>query len=178
MYTDTGNLLTASVFYYDPYEQFPVGGTGTLYISNGQDYIEVNGPTAGASGACTFPATGCTGRSEVVPFNVQNAGPTAGEILSTYYISFDGANYFYNGQNLDSGASFNVTNNPTYATGSNFQYQFTVPAPYTGSAEVKYYKNAVLQLTDNVNTPASYNGPNLGPVGADTWNVDVTSEFS
>jgi hypothetical protein len=178
MYTDTGVITTASVFYYDPYEQFPVGGTGTVFVSNGETVVTVNGPTASATGACVFPATGCTGRTEVVPFNVQNAGPTAGEIISTYYISFDGTDYYYNGQDTDAGSSFNVTHNPTYATGSNFQYQFTVPAPYTGSAEVKYYKNATLYLTEITSTPASYNGPNLGPVGADSWNVDVTIQVN
>ena len=176
--TDTGNLLTASVFYYDPYEQFPVGSTGTVFVSNGETVITVNGPTAGASGACSFPATGCTGRTELVPFNIQNAGATAGEITSTYYISFDGTDYYYNGQDTDAGPSFNVIHNPTYATGSNFQYQFTVPAPYTGSAEVKYYKNAALYLTEVTSTPASYISPNLGPVGADSWNVDVTIQIN
>jgi hypothetical protein len=178
MYTNTGVLQTATDFYYDPYEQYPVGGTGSVYVSNGQYYVDVTGPTAGATGNCVFPATGCTGRNETIVFNVQNAGATAGEITSTYYISFNGVDYFYNGQNFDSGSSFNVNHYPTYATGSNFQYQFTVPAPYTGSAEVKYFKNAVLYLTDNVITPASYNGPNLGPVGADTWNVDVTIQIN
>ena len=176
--TDTGNIATATVFYYDPYEQFPVGGTGTVFVSNGETVVTVNGPTASATGACIFPATGCTGRGEVVAFNIQNAGPTAGEMVSTYYISFDDNNYYYNGQDTDSGPSYNNTHNPTYATGSYFRYEFTVPAPYTGGTEVKYFKNAVLYLTDTVATPASYISPNLGPVGLDTWNVDVTSGFA
>jgi hypothetical protein len=178
MYTDTGNIDTATAFYFDPYEQFPIGGTGSIYVSNGQEYALVNGATSAATGACVFPATGCTGRNEVVSFNIQNAGPTAGEMNSTYYISFDNTNYFYNGSSYDAGPSYNNTYTPTYATGSYFQYQFTVPTPYAGTTEVKYYKNAVLYLTDTITTPASYNGPNLGPVGPDTWNVDVTSEFA
>ena len=172
--TNNAILTSSTLFYFDPYEQFPIGGTGTVYASDGYEYVEVQGATGIASGLCA--PTGCTGRSEVVPFNINTGGTGGtGSIGSTYYISFDNENFYYNGSNTDSGVYFDNTYYPTYATGSYFQYQFTGGSG--GSTEVNFYKNAVLYLTDTVVLPASYISPNLGPVGSDSWNVEVIASF-
>jgi hypothetical protein len=174
IYTNTGVLTTATAFYYDPYEQFPVGGTGTVYVSNGQYYVDVNGATAGATGICSFPATGCTGRNEVLTVTVENTSATPTEISSFYYISFDQTNEFYNGFDFDSGPSFTNVHTPTYATGSYFKYQFTVPAPYTGTAHVEIYENASQIVDEFPTTPSSYTTDLLGPIGANTYSINVT----
>ncbi len=175
VYSDTDYVYTGSTFYYDPNELYPVGATGTAYLSDGYVYAEVLGGTAGASGSCPSNATmwtECPDRTIQLRSQLVNNEGVSTELLINYEISFDGVNWLSNGRSTSTGTLFSDLYYPKFAAGTYVRFQVIVPPIYGGTVEYEIIKNGETVLGPTTDTPTFYT-LGSGPISeGDLWEAN------
>lgn len=160
-------------YYYDPYKLQPVGGTGSIYISDGKQWKYTTAGTPGTTGACPDPqgAGVCPGKTALVDTNMENPSPTNIELVLTYETSPDGINWYYNGYDQAVGNTFNNAYTPYWDPSHSWRMEMEVPIP-SGTIDYNIYKNAVLIHSASGITSFPFYTPEYGPIGTDVYAID------
>ena len=172
MFTNT-SFPSASVFYYNSIGNLPVpsaGGTG--FVSDGQYFKYLVGPTAGASGACNYTTNPCSNRTNNVTFTMRNYSSTLTSASFQYRISFDGVTTNYYDALTVTNLAINGTNTKTLGFASDSYPRVTVTSSQSRSLTIKVYKNGSLIYSSlTYNAPGTFYTPFIGPVASDTYQV-------
>ena len=163
----------ATGYYFDPIKNQPVGGTGSMYISDGKQWKYTTAAVPGVTGACPDPQGSgvCPDRTALVDTNMENPSPTNIELVLTYETSPDGSNWYYNGQDTAVGNTFNNAYTPYWNPSSYWRMEMDVPVP-SGTIDYNIYKNAVLIHSATGITSFPFYTPEYGPIGTDNYSID------
>ena len=173
VYYDGPTWKGATGYYFDPFKLQPVGGTGSMYLSDGETWKNVTAGSPGATGACPDPQSGaCPGKSKVIATNMENASPTNTEMVLTYETSPDGINWYYNGQQIASGNSFNNGYTPVWDPTHFWRMKMFVDPLYGGTVSYSLYKNGNLIHIDGGTSTFPFYTLEYGPIGTDNYDID------
>ncbi len=173
VYFDNTTFFSSTNFYADPFQTVPLGGTGSIVVSDGLRTVDVTGATAGASGGCPSSATvyvNCGDRTNDVETTLTNSSGVISELVVFNEISYDGVNWLNNGSQTSSGSTFSDVSNPLFSPSSWWRTQVIVPAIYGGSVAYAVYKNGDLIHLDG-GTSAPYYTLEYGPIGEDVYTI-------
>lgn len=172
MYQNQSTFLASNLFYYNAIGNQPVpsaGGTG--FVSDGQYFKGITGPTAGAAvGTCNYVTNPCSNRNRNVQFISRNFATQqpSGTFTFNYRISFDGViTNFYRQETqspfFQSNRTFGYASDSYAVWSVNFPYNFY-------SIIMRVFKNGTqIYASTRTNTPATFTSPFVGPIGTDSY---------
>ena len=174
IYTNDDQFPNGDVFYFDPYEISPVGTPVQNFLSDGQYWAAVTGGNKTNSNFCSDPQTNCSTRTVPITFYLGTSavpGGASSTFTVTWEISWDGINWFFNGDE-----TYTIANNTQTAV--NWKYdpfsyiRAVISCSQTGrqiNTMAKSVYNGVTTTYFNnpfVDTPATVTTPGFGPVNS------------
>jgi len=171
-YDDTP-FTDADVFYFDSSGELPVGPTSSVYISDGENWVEVTGGTAVSTGDCS--GITCDNRTLDLSVTLVHESGTSVDLTATGYLSFDLSNFYFAAQNTSSGGPFTDSYTDNYAPGNQFYYTAEVTDLGTLTASVLENGDIVYTETLSLGIGEIYTTPTF-TINSNPWEVIFTWE--
>lgn len=165
----------STMFSYDPFYDFPVGGTSGIptYMSDGKKVTYITNGDKIWTESCDYSSP-CEGRTQIVNFNLHITSTEPCNITTRQWIAGDRENYLWAGELNSSTYGASVSSDVYYDPNSTFRVSFKdIISPSLHIFYIQVLKNSVTVYEDHIiGTDLEQFTPGY-LVGTDTWDLNI-----